>query len=34
MNINEVYTSISRCQNIDNVFFNYTDKVFKEHKYE
>ena len=34
MNINEVYTSLSRCQNIDNVYFKYTTKLFKEHEYE
>ena len=33
MNKNEVYTSLSRCKNIDNVNFDYklvNGKVFKE----
>ena len=33
MNINEAYTALSRCQSINNVNFNYTDKTFKKHSY-
>ena len=30
MNINEIYTSVGRCRSILDVYFNYTDKIFKE----
>lgn len=33
MNINEIYTAISRCKDISKVHFNYTDKVFKNYAY-
>lgn len=33
MNINEVYTAMSRCKDISKVHFNYTDKVFKKYAY-
>ena len=29
MNINELYTALSRCNDINKVHFNYTDKTFK-----
>lgn len=33
MNINEVYTAMSRCKDINKVHFNYTDKKVKSYAY-
>lgn len=34
MNINEIYTSLSRCKDINKVHFNYTDKKFKSYPFK
>lgn len=33
MNINEIYTSLSRCKDINKVHFKYTEKTFMKYAY-